>query len=57
MSKHDTHLDEPDEPFYPEIMLRPVPFPLSPDFLHQLGYDRAVADVGPLHADDECQPR
>ena len=57
MSKHDTHLDEPDEPFYPEIMLRPVPFPLPPGFLHQLGYDRAVADVGPLHADDECQPR
>ena len=38
-------------------MLRPVPFPLSPDFLHQLGYDRAVADFGPLHVDDECQPR
>ena len=47
MLNHDTHLDEPDEPFYPEIMLRPVPFPLSPEFLHQLGYDRA----------DEYRPR
>ena len=57
MLKHDTHLDEPDEPFYPEIMLRPVPFPLPPGFLHQLGYDRAVADFGPLHAGDACEPR
>jgi len=54
MSKHHTHSDQP---LYPEIMLRPVPFPLPPDFLNQLGYDRAVADFGPLHADDECQPR
>jgi len=47
-------------------MLRRVPFPLPPAFLQQLGYDRAVADCGPLHADvadhnltrgDDCQPR
>ena len=54
MSKRHTHSDQP---LYPEIMLRPVPFPLPPEFLHQLGYDRAVADFGPLHAGDDYQPR
>ena len=32
---------------YPPIMVRPVPFALPPAFLHQLGYDRVVADFGP----------
>ena len=54
MSKRHPH---PDQPLYPEVMLRPVPFPLPPEFLHQLGYDRAVASFRPVHADNDGHPR
>ena len=42
---------------YPPIMVRPVPFPLPPAFLHQLGYARVVATLESLPADDDRQPR
>jgi hypothetical protein len=54
MSKRHPHSDQP---LYPEVMLRPVPFPLPPQFLHQLRYDRAVASFRPVHADEDCQRR
>jgi hypothetical protein len=44
MSK--SHTRSP-QPLYPQVMLRPVPFPLPAAFLCQLGYDRAVGGTEP----------
>jgi hypothetical protein len=54
----DQHNDiQSIEDLYPPIMVRPVPFPLPPAFLHQLGHERAVAMLESKTADDDRQPR
>ncbi len=53
----DQHDTQSIEDLYPAIMVRPVPFPLSPALLHQLGYERAVAALESVAADDDRQPR
>jgi len=53
----DQHDTQSIEDLYPPIMVRPVPFPLPPAFLHQLGYERTVATLESVTADDDRQPR
>jgi len=57
MSEQHEHDSQSIEDLYPPIMVRPVPFPLPPTFLHQLGYERAVATLVSVTADDDRQPR
>ncbi len=54
MTRHRTHSHQP---FYPRVLLRPVPFPLPPAFLHLLGYDRIAGALGSVPAGDDRQPR
>jgi hypothetical protein len=54
----DQHNDiQSIEDLYPPIMVRPVPFPLPPTFLDQLGYQHAVATLESVAVDDDRQPR
>ncbi len=53
----DQHDTQSINEHYPPIMVRPVPFSLPPAFLHQLGYDRAVATLSSVTDGDDRQPR
>jgi hypothetical protein len=54
----DQHNDiQSIEDLYPPIMVRPLPFPLPPAFLYQLGYERAVTTLESVTADDDRAPR
>jgi hypothetical protein len=57
MSDQHEHDSQSIEDLYPSIMVRPVPFPLPPAFLHELGYERAVATLESVADDDDRQPR
>jgi len=52
----DQHDAQSINDHYPPIMVRSVPFPLPPVFLHQLGYERVVATLCSV-TDDDHQPR
>jgi hypothetical protein len=46
MSDQHEHDSQSIEDLYPPNMVRLVPFPLPPAFLHQLGYEHARVSSG-----------